>query len=257
MKKIGIIGFGNLGRAFATGILSRGIFAREDVLVCSKSDSTLALARERFGLYATSDVSEAVSACDYLFLSIKKNVFLELAPSIDRKKLADMIIISCMAGFTVAQINGALGFGARVVRAMPTLAIAEADGIVAYTKTDDEKISYMFRALGFAFEVEEGDIEKVTVYAACGLGFAAYLLDAYVRAGVALGFDEATSKKIAEMDFASAIARSDYKATMAEVATKGGATEYGFAHMTKNGVDANIASALLATHRRLMGEPGE
>ena len=255
MKKIGIIGFGNLGRAFATGILSRGIFAREDVLVCSKSDSTLALARERFGLYATSDVSEAVSACDYLFLSIKKNVFLELAPSIDRKKLADDHH-QRMAGFTVAQINGALGFGARVSAPCPRSPSRKPTASSLHQNGRRKDIFHVPRA-GFAFEVEEAVIEMFTVYSACVMGISSFPLDSVVRALVALGFDEATSKKIAEMDFASAIARSDYKATMAEVATKGGATEYGFAHMTKNGVDANIASALLATHRRLMGEPGE
>ncbi|HWQ59059.1 MAG TPA: NAD(P)-binding domain-containing protein [Clostridia bacterium] len=257
MKKIGIVGFGNLGRAFAKALVEHRIYERGDILVCSKSEATLALAREQFGIGATLDVNEVFRSCEYVFLAVKKNVFLEFAPKIERTSLVGKTVVSFMAGFPAGEIREALGGGAVIARAMPTLAIVDARGIIAYTKECDRAVRDAFHRLGFAFEVAEEDIEKTTVYAACGLGFAAYLIDAYIRAGITLGFDEHTSKRIAEMNFASAIRRSDYPATMSEVATKGGLTEYGFRRMTGDGVDAGIEAAVLATYRKSRGEPVE
>lgn len=255
MKKIGVIGFGNLGRAFVTGLLKSRLYSKGEIIVCAKSEETLSYARRQAGVFATDDVRQVISECEFLFLSVKKNVFLELLPSIDQTELAGKTIVSFMAGMRIEEIQQVLGAGMEIVRAMPTLAIAEANGIIAYTPARDEELLALYRALGFAFETEEGDIEKVTVYSACGLGFAAYLIDAYIQSGVALGFDPLTSSRIAEMNFSSAIKRSDYETTMREVATKGGLTEYGFAHMTTNGVKNNIVAAVESTYRRIMGEP--
>lgn len=253
MKKIGVIGFGNLGKAFVQGILAQKLCGREDILICAKSDETLALARERYGVFATSDVGRVVQESGYLVLSVKKNVFFDLAPKIHQANPENKTVVSFLPGLSIAQIREMLGADIEIVRVMPTVAISEANGLLGYTPTDDRALVALLHALGFAFETKESEIEKVTAYAACGLGFAAYLIEAYIRAGVALGFDPQTSKKIAEANFAGALKRSDYKATMREVATKGGLTEHGLAYMTQSGVEKNISAAVASVYQRITG----
>ena len=85
---------------------------------------------------------------------------------------------SFMAGMTIRKIQERLG-DVHITRAMPSIAIDRAEGVIAYTMTNNMCINQIFNALGYAFEVEECNIEKVTAFVACGLGFAAYILDSF------------------------------------------------------------------------------
>jgi pyrroline-5-carboxylate reductase len=247
--KIGIIGFGNLGHSLAEGLIKSGTAAGTDICVCDKSPEVRALAAGKYGLAVTDDINTAIKASEVVFLVVKSYVFEELAPAVDRSLLTGKTVVSFMAGATFEKIYSLIG-PVELVRGMPSLAIAVCDGVVAYTKAP-KPVAELFGKLGYAFEVVPEDIEKVMAFSSCGLGFAAYLLDAFAAAGEAMGFDPETCEKIAAQTFKNAIDRGDYKNTVKAVATKGGATEQGVLHMEHNDVRGIVTGAVQKAYDRM------
>lgn len=247
--KIGIIGFGNLGHSLAEGLIKSGTASGGDICVCDKSPEVRALASGKYGLTVTDDVNIAIGGSEVIFLVVKSYVFEELAPSIDRTLLKNKTVVSFMAGFQFDKIHELIG-QVELVRAMPSLAIAVCDGVVAYTRAP-QPVAELFKKLGYAFETEPENIEKVMAFSSCGLGFAAYLIDAFAAAGETMGFEPETCSKIAAQTFKNAIDRGDYKNTVKAVATKGGATEQGVLHMDANDVYGIVAGAVQKAYDRM------
>ena len=248
--KFGIIGFGNLGRALASGLLKSGCAGAGDIYVCDKSSEARAVAESGlFGVSAYEDAGTAIAASDAVFLTVKANVFDELAPTIDRRALQGKTIVSFMAGVPFEHIYSLLGEVA-LVRAMPSLAIASCEGVIGYTSAPPE-ISDVFGKLGFAFETEPENIEKVMAFSSCGLGFAAYLIDAFAAAGGEMGFSPETSAQIAAMTFKNAVDRGRFRETVAAVATPGVATEQGVLHMDECGIYGVVARAVRKAYERM------
>lgn len=229
--KIAIIGFGNIGKAFTSGVLKKGVFAKEDITACDMNLQACEYAKSEFNINATCEINEALANANIVLWAVKGHVFYELAKNIDKKLIKDYTQISFMAGMKIEDIkNATLGQG-EIVRGMPTLAMKNNNAIIGYTPTNDKFLVSVFDCLGYAFSIEEGDIEKVTAYSSCGLGFAAYLLEAYKQAGIKMGFDEETCENITSQTFKNAIEMGNYAQTVKDVSTKGGATELGVNYM--------------------------
>ncbi len=246
--KIGIIGFGNLGHSLAEGLLKSGT-ANTDICVCDASPEALERASGTYGLVVTDDVNTALKNADVVFLTIKSYVFEKIAPTVDRALLKGKTVVSFMAGVQFETIYSLIG-EVTLVRGMPSLAIAACDGVVAYTKAP-EPVAALFNKLGYAFEAAPEDIEKVMAFSSCGLGFAAYLIDAFAEAGEKMGFAPEICAKIAGQTFQNAVDRGEFKNTVKAVATKGGATEQGVLHMDASDVYGIVAGAVQKAYDRM------
>ena len=246
--KIGVVGFGNLGRSLVEGLVGSGT-AGADIYVCEKSAEGCAAAVALHGANATDDVNSVVRSADVIFLTVKSYVFEELATIIDQGALAGKTVVSFMAGMQLEQLRPLIG-DAVLVRAMPSLAIAACDGVIGYTAAP-EAVAAIFHRLGYAFETEPENIEKVMAFSSCGLGFAAYLIDAFAEAGEKMGFSPETCVMIASQTFRNAVDRGDYKGTVKAVATPGGATEQGVLHMGSRDLPAIVGEAVQKAYDRM------
>jgi len=248
--KFGIIGFGNLGKAFAKALLFTGDVSAQDIYVCDKSEeAVVAAVNESYHAYPVSDVNEMIRVTDFVCITVKGYVFEELSKSIDKEGLKDKFVISMMAGETFEKIFSLIG-EVSLARAMPSLAIATNEGVIAYTKVPDS-VAAIFNKFGFAFETEPDVIEKVMAFAACGLGYAAYLIDAFAAAGEAMGFSLDTASHIAALSFKNAGDIGNFRETVKAVATPGGATEQGVNYMDKCGVYTIVATAIQKAYERM------
>ena len=249
--KIGIIGFGNLGRALASGLLTSGCSGAGDIYICDNSPQARSIAvGEPFNAHVSDDVNTVLGASDVVFLTVKSKVFEELSPVIDRRALSGKTVVSFMAGVPFEKIYSLIG-DVSLVRAMPSLAIASCEGVIGYTKAPPE-IVRVFEQLGYAFETAPENIEKVMAFSSCGLGFAAYLIDAFAAAGSEMGFSPETSARIAAMTFKNAVDRGQFRDTVSAVATPGGATEQGVLHMDACGVYDIVARAVRKAYDRMV-----
>jgi pyrroline-5-carboxylate reductase len=272
---IGIIGFGNLGRALATGLVKSDVVHMGDLRVCEKDPDARAIAEDSPYFAGTSeDVGFAIKDSDVVFLTVKAYVFEELAAGIEKGALDGKTVVSFMAGVTLERLYTLLDVepppeppesdendepgmrvedgqqvATRVVRAMPSLAIASCEGVIGYTAAPAD-VEEIFGNLGYAFVTAPGDIDKVMAFSSCGLGFAAYLIDAFAEAGRSMGFSEENCTAIASRTFKNAINMRNYRETVKAVATPGGATEQGILHMDGSGVYDIVAEAVRKAYER-------
>jgi len=248
--KIGILGFGNLGKAFASALLHTGDVKASQIYVCDNSSEALEVAqKELYNVYTITDINQMIQDADIFCITVKGYVFDNIAAMIDRSILGDKLVISMMAGETFEKIYSLIG-NVNLARAMPSLAIATNEGVIAYTKVPDE-VSVIFNKFGFAFETEPDVIEKVMAFAACGLGYAAYLIDAFAAAGEAMGFSLDTASHIAALSFKNAGDIGNFRETVKAVATPGGATEQGVNYMDSCGVYNIVAQAIQKAYDRM------
>ena len=233
--KIGIIGFGNLGRSLTLGLIRSYSTGVGDIYVCDNDPEVLEIAKKApYFTNASSDPVYVIKNVDVVFLVVKGYIFKEMAKSFKTHLFTGKTVVSFMAGETFEKIYSYIG-KVDLVRAMPSLAIATNDGVIGHTKTTPA-ITDIFNRLGYAFETEPDSIEKFMAFSACGLGYAAYLIDALSSAGQAMGFPEEACTEIATITFQNAINRGDFRQTVKAVATQGGATEAGVAHLNEIGI---------------------
>ena len=248
--KFGIIGFGNLGKALAAALLYTRDVKAGDIYVCDNSPESLTAAdNERYHTSPVADINKVIANSDVICITVKGYAFEELSKSIDKQVIKDKLVVSMMAGETFEKIYSLIG-SVNLARAMPSLAIATNEGVIAYTTVPDE-VATIFNKFGFAFETEPEAIEKVMAFAACGLGYAAYLMDAFASAGESMGFSLETASHIAALSFKNAGDIGNFRQTVKSVATPGGATEQGINYMDKCGVYGIVAGAIQKAYERM------
>ena len=250
--KIAILGAGNLGSALISGLQGSGI-ATEDLLVFEQAEKAKEV-NIIHGVNTTTDMSRAFDFGDVVFLVLKGYIFADLAKRLGVGSASGKSIVSFMAGVTLdtlkAQLVNAIDDTTKFVRAMPSLSIATRDGVIGHTAATPE-VELLLYGLGFAFEVEPDDIDKVTAFASCGLGFASYLVDAFAKAGEAMGFPPQSARSIAARTFKNALERTDFAETVKQVSTRGGATEQGILHFDENDVYGIVNGAVQKAYNHI------
>ncbi|MBQ6849693.1 MAG: NAD(P)-binding domain-containing protein [Oscillospiraceae bacterium] len=247
--KIGIIGFGSLGRSLMTGLIKGGI-NKEDILVCDPSVHRENKAKD-MGI-AVADSTTVVCACDAVVFAVPKAAFDEM--EMDWTLFDDKIVFSCMAEVKMSQLKQR--FDGRVVRVIPTLGAENGISIVGICfdeQTEEkEEIKQMFRKVGTVIECKEDELSTITALAACGLCYAAYILNSFINTAENLGFDREKGQEIVEKTFRSAMEMGDYELLIGKIAARGGITIKGVNVMNEGNVHKTIDTAFKTAYREFI-----
>ena len=170
-KKLGIIGFGNMGSSIALG--ARSFF---EVTVFDKDKQKLA--NGGGSLKTETLISNLVNNSDIIILAVKPQDFEivlgEIKPFVQAK-----LIISIAAGITTGYIEKVLN-GARVIRVMPNMAVkiqAAETGLAKGKYANDEDLGLakeLFELLGRVWLVEEEMIDSITAISGSGPAYIFY-----------------------------------------------------------------------------------
>ena len=105
MKKIGMIGVGNMGGAILRGMIASGYVAAEDVMACLHSEEKRqALAAEIPGLTCTTDAKKLAHECHMIVLAVKPQVLGAMLDSI-KGEINDRALVSIAAGWTMDMLT--------------------------------------------------------------------------------------------------------------------------------------------------------
>lgn len=224
--KLGFLGYGNLARALARGVVTQGILPPEDVYICARTEATLAYARS-LGHGTVNDAAALFDRCDIVVLAIKPKIFREMSYDLSRIDTCGKRVVSVMAAVKLEELEAVVR--CPVMRVMPTLAAADGKDIMGYSTHGgfDDIIPALGR-LGDVLALDEDMLERLTVAASCGLGFAAHVLDSYKKQCVSIGFEPEQAEAITRGMFGYAAQNNEsFDALEHRVATKGGVTEAG------------------------------
>lgn len=123
-----------------------------------------------------------------------------------------------------------------IVRMMPNVAVSLCKGVIGVSCEEDKgqpgNALGLFEKLGYLVHLPEEDLEKVTICAASGLGFAAFIMKQYMDSCNRLFMDETVSEEITKRVFETAldIIREDgssFEKFVGQICTRGGTTEAG------------------------------
>ncbi|MBU0547489.1 MAG: pyrroline-5-carboxylate reductase [Candidatus Omnitrophica bacterium] len=172
-KRLGIIGFGNMGSSIAFG--ARSLF---EVSVFDKDKQKLVKQANNRGLKTEMLATDLINSSDVIILAVKPQDFdillNEIKPFIQGK-----LILSIAAGITTGYIEMILK-EARVVRAMPNIAvkISAAETSLAkgkYAKEEDLNFAKeLFGLLGKVWVVKEEMIDSATAISGSGPAYIFY-----------------------------------------------------------------------------------
>ena len=147
-------------------------------------------------------------------------------------------------------------FDGQIVRVIPTLAAENGISIVGICfdgePDNKEQIKDMFTKVGTVIECQENELAPLTSLAACGLCYAAYVLNCFINTSENLGFDRETGKNIVEKTFNAAMAAGDYELVLGKIAGRGGITMKGVEVMNEKNVHKSIDKAFKTAYGELL-----
>ncbi len=203
--KLGLIGCGKMGRALIEGALKNKVVAPENVFVSSRTPSAIETITKELGVTALDTNVEVANLCDVVLLCTKPAdiplVLLELAN--ESECLENTLLISAAAGLTIAQLEGILPLGVRLVRCMPNTPALIGQGAAAYTlgtsATDADAMltCKVLGASGSVIEVKEKLINAVTGVSGSGPAYVYTFIEALADGGVAEGLSRAQALELA------------------------------------------------------------
>jgi pyrroline-5-carboxylate reductase len=196
-----LVGAGKMGGAMATGWLDAGLDASSlTILEPNPSSEIASLAADR----RIALNPGAVSPPEMLVLAVKPQSLDQVAPQIAALAGKQTLILSIIAGKTIANLLARLSQARAVVRAMPNTPAAIGRGVTAAfanAAVEGEQRRWCERLLGavgaFFWVDEEGAIDAVTAISGSGPAYVFALTEALAAAAVRLGLPAELSMSLA------------------------------------------------------------
>jgi pyrroline-5-carboxylate reductase len=260
MKKIGIIGMGNMGEAILEALLKNGT-QKASVLCAETKPARAQFIMKKHGIKCHPRPEEVVKKSDYIILAVKpqdsKDVLQAMAPFLSQKS----VLVSIMAGITTPGILSVLGKAAKVVRIMPNICVRVGQGAMGLATSglvdtqDVEAVKAMFSSMGHTVEVGEELMDAITALAGSGPAFVLMFLEAMIDAGVKLGISRdksvILSSQVLKGTMAMLEAENLHPTLMREMITSpGGTTIAGLSTMEQGGFKGMVMRAIEDACRR-------
>lgn len=202
MKKVTIIGSGNIGLSLAKGLVKSAFASAADITLTRRNLNALAEEASQ-GFSVSNDNKAAVKDADIIVFAILpqqlKKVLVEVAPEIDKK---NQIFVSIVSGVSCTDLKAVLGEDATVIRAMPNTAIAIAQSMTCIASDNASDVSLaevekMFETVGSVVVINEDLMTSATALCACGIAFFLRAIRAASQGGVEIGFHAHDALKMA------------------------------------------------------------
>jgi pyrroline-5-carboxylate reductase len=254
--KIGFFGAGKM----AEGILS-AIEDKKNVVMAEKIDARAKELKRRYKVRVTSSLAEVVSASDIIFLSVKPQDVEAVALEVKALLKSSQILVSIVAGKTLAKLRRLFGGKVKLVRVMPNLALRAKAGMCAIAPAanakaaDVKKVEKILGAAGETVVLKERFFDVVTALSGSGPAYFAYMEEAMAEGAVKLGLKPEVARLLAEQTMYGTAkylreSGADLGEFIAGVCTKGGTTAAGMVELSKPAFKDAVARTLAAAARR-------
>ena len=188
------------------------------------------------GVTLLDAMPESLPSQAVVVLGIKPQLLPDVAPALAPLLDDRHIVVSMLAGMTVASLRSALGENAPFVRIMPNMAVLLGKGVCACHSEATAALSVaeaLLEPLGLVERLgDEEEFNLVTALSGCGPAFLFRFVDALAVAAAQLGMAPAQAERMAlatvEGAASLAVASDISPAVLADrVASKGGMTREG------------------------------
>ena len=199
MKKIGIIGCGNLGMSIVKGVVEKDT----DVSIIASKRNLSSLENHDLGqTVLTTDNKEVIENSEILIVALKPyNIISVLNEYKDLIDPSIHTVVSVASEISIKEIKSAVPEGVGVYRAMPNTAASVGESVTLYCYDEDplereHDIVEVFSTIGETLKIEESLMESATILGACGVAYVLRFMRAMIQGGIEVGFDAKTATRI-------------------------------------------------------------
>lgn len=191
--KIGFIGCGNMGSAMIGGILKKGIFQKEEIIVSNLTEEGARRSREKLEVAATLDNREVVRSTRLLVLAVKPQFYEEVLEEVKDLLTTEHMVVGIAPGKTLAWLEKKCGKPLKVVRLMPNTPAQVGEGMTGacinerVTEEDARQIREITDSFGRTEFVPERLMDAVGAVSGSSPAYVFMFVEAMADAAVALG----------------------------------------------------------------------
>lgn len=260
MKKVAIIGCGNLGQSIISGLLEKSYDPACITATRRNIDYIQHLAEK--GVNVTSDNIDAAKNADIILLAVKPYNIEAVATEISKHiNPTSQIVASLATGIEILAIKELLPEGTSVFRAMPNITadIGKSITCIAQINESDDSVKMIdefFSYIGKDVFIDESLMEAATILGACGTAYVMRFIRAMIQGGIQIGFDAETAQTIVNHTVEGAakhlILRDDHpEQAIDKVTTPKGCTIVGLNEMEHEGFSSSLIKGIVASYKMI------
>lgn len=257
MRKIAIIGGGNMGGAIAKSLCGTDY----SLVVTAASQATLDnVKKECPDAEVTTDNAEAVKGASIVVIAVKPYLAQEVIDEMKENLEPGAIVISVIAALPLKKLSNMLDAESKhlsVVRCIPNTAIRNGKSVTflafeqEVTPEVREEVDEIFKRSGTVFKIKERDMDACCALASCGIVYFLRFIRAASEGAVVLGLKAKFATQIAAATAEGAASLledgSHPEVEIDKVTTPGGLTIRGLNTLEANGFSHAVIEALKAS----------
>ena len=190
--RIGIIGYGQMGQAIASGLLQSQTLAPTQLYACAKHYEKLNERIKNSGIHAVKDAKKLVSLCDWIILAVKPQQVPSVITQI-KTELCGQVIVSIAAGIYFNDLEKLLPNHTAHISTIPNTPISVAKGILICEEENSlnaeqlEIFEALFGQIALIKWVASEQFSIAGTLCGCAPAFTAIYIEALADAAVQYG----------------------------------------------------------------------
>jgi pyrroline-5-carboxylate reductase len=261
LKKLILVGGGNMGEALVAGLIRSGHWKPSQIMVCDVRHDQLAQLQLRYKVQACADNRWAAREGDILLLAVKPQHMAHVLKEIGPIVRSSQLVLSIAAGIPTKYIESFLAKGVPVIRIMPNTPALVSEGAAAIARgrwakaTHEKTVQSIFETVGTVVTVREKDMDAVTALSGSGPAYLFYLAEAMQEAGAKMGLAPHVAESLVRQTLKGAgslllKSHEEARTLRQRVTSPGGTTEAAVKILEKKGVRSSITAAIQRAQRR-------
>jgi pyrroline-5-carboxylate reductase len=261
---IAFIGPGVMAEAMMSGIIRKKLTKPENILTSGPIEERGQELKKKYGIQPFNNNREVAGKADVVILSVKPQRLEKVLVDLKGSLKPDALVLSIVAGASMAKINRFLDHDI-IVRSMPNTPAQIGEGITVWTcsETVSEKqkqfAQTILGAFGQEIFVDEEDyLDKATALSGTGPAYVYLFMEAMVDAGVHMGFSRRTAERLVIETLRGSVDYYDKDAEDTrhlarlrnQVTSPGGTSAEAIYYLEKAGFRTAISRAIWAAYKR-------
>lgn len=255
--KIGFIGCGNMASAMIGGILKKGIFTKEEIIVSNLTEEGSRRSREKLGVVTTMENRQVAERAKIVVLAVKPQFYEEVLGEIKDVLTEEHILVGIAPGKTLSWLEEKCAQPLKIVRLMPNTPAQVGEGMTGVcfnervSEEEKKEICAITDSFGCTEVIPERLMEGLSAVTGCSPAYVFMFLEAMADAAVHQGMPRKQAYRLA----AQAVLGSAKMLLETEmhpgelkdmVCSPAGSTIEGVRMLEKNGFRSAVFEALCA-----------
>ncbi len=261
LKRLAVIGAGKMGETLISSLIGAGVVTPEAVVATAKHRQRLDYLQREYRVETSLGNREAAAGAEVVMLCVKPQVAPEVLDELRDVLAPEQVLVSIIAGLTLADTEERLREGATVVRAMPNTPSRIGCGMTAVcggTSASVRQVELaraLFDQVGRSMVLDEKYFDAVTALSASGPAFIYVVIESLAEGGVKVGLPRSVATELVAQTCLGAaqmvLETGDHPALLKdEVTTPAGCTIDGLLKLEEGGLRVTLIKTVVEACRR-------